>query len=75
MGLEPTVFQLKPYNLSEDLVKLRFFMSWHRRSSVRVKVVGKSRFTKTEGYKQAGKGLCPANYVGYIFIIQGKWSV
>ena len=27
MGLEPTTFQLKPPNLSQDLMKLRFFKS------------------------------------------------
>ena len=27
MGLEPTTFQLKPHNLSQDLIKLRFFKS------------------------------------------------
>ena len=36
-----TIFQLKPHNLSQDLMKLRFFMSWHRRNSARGKVIGK----------------------------------
>ena len=37
MGLEPSVFQLKLHNLSQGLMKLRFFMSRQRRNSVRGK--------------------------------------
>ena len=41
MGLEPTVFQLKLLTSCQDLLKLRFFMSQHRKISARSKVIGK----------------------------------
>ena len=39
IGLEPTIFQLKSHNSSQDLMKLRFFISQGRRNSVRGKVI------------------------------------
>ena len=31
----------KPHSLSQDLMKLRFFVPWHRRNQARDKVIGK----------------------------------
>ena len=41
LGLEPTVFELRSHTWSQDLMKLRFLMSYHRKNSVRDKVIGK----------------------------------
>ena len=41
LGLEPTVFQLRSHTWSQDLMKLRFLKSHHRKNSVRDKVIGK----------------------------------
>ena len=41
LGLEPTVFKLRSHTWSQDLMKLRFFMSHGRKNSVRDKVIGK----------------------------------
>ena len=41
LGLESIVFSLKSCIRSQDLMKLRFCMSHHRKNSVRDKVVGK----------------------------------
>lgn len=43
MGLKPIIFQRKPYNSSQDLMKLRFFTSQYRRNSARGKVI-RSKF-------------------------------
>ena len=41
LGLTPTVFSLKSHSWSQDLMKLRFLMSHHRKNSVRDKMIGK----------------------------------
>lgn len=41
MELEPTIFQLKPYHLSQDLMRLRFLLTWCKRNSVSCKAKGK----------------------------------
>ena len=41
LGLGPTVIQLRSHTWSQDLMKLGFFMSHHRKNSVRNKVIGK----------------------------------
>ena len=43
MGLKPIILQQKPYNSSQDLMKLRFFTSQHKRNSARGKVI-RSKF-------------------------------
>ena len=39
LGLKPTFFSSKSHTWSQDLMKLRFFMSQHRKNSVRDKVI------------------------------------
>ena len=40
LGLKPTFFSSKSHTWSQDLMKLRFFTSQHRKNSVRDKVIG-----------------------------------
>ena len=39
--LNPRTFNLRSHTWSQDLMKLRFLMSHHRKNSVRDKVIGK----------------------------------
>ena len=48
LGLEPTVFSLKSHTWSQNLMKLRPFMSCHRKNSVRYKVIGQSGFIQRD---------------------------
>ena len=41
LGLEPMVVSLESLTWSLDLLRLRFFVSQHRRNSVRGKMIGK----------------------------------
>ena len=41
LGLEPTVVSLESLTWSLDLLRLRFFVSQHRRNSARGKMIGK----------------------------------
>ena len=41
LGLDPTAFELESLTCCLDLLRLGFFVSQHRRNSVRDKVIGK----------------------------------
>ena len=73
MGLEPTIFHLKLYNSSQDLMKLRFFKSPCRRDSERCKVIGKKQIYLEKNilhrqYGQSQKARGPPNIAWLVLI-------